>query len=498
MADWPTAPPTAPPSAPGLRAGGASYPAGPPEQWPAYAPAPPWGGGPAGPGGPPPPPERGPGRTGAVILTAGALIAVVALLIVAIGALATSDGGEEATDTTVDLSDPEITAPPSEEPVDPMPTMPSIPMPDLGPDPAERARPLDEVLPELIAFVEETREQEFVEQPDVEAVPDAEFEQRLAEEQGEGVEDLEDAAVAVTALGLLPPDFDLAGAMGELGATSIFGFYDPETAELVVKGDMATPFVQSVIVHELTHALDDQVHGLGRLEELIERPDESAFAFQSLVEGTASHVQDAFVAQMSPEDAAAFEAEQLAIGFDQMPSAIRIPPFLLVQGQVPYVSGQRFVEALVDEGGMAAVDAAYDAPPTTGEQILEPEVFLAGEGPVELRPLEAPAGVAVADEGAFGAVDLRLLDLVVDPMAALIDPDLGLLEPVPGFGGGRYVSWTEGDRSCIALEAIGDDEDGTAVIQDALETWAGYAPSADVSSRVGGNGRTVVTATSCA
>ena len=257
-----------------------------------------------------------------------------------------------------------------------------------------------------------------------------------------------------------------------------------------------TPFVQVVIAHELTHALDDQHFDLSQLDELEEQADEAAFAYLSLVEGTASFVGDAYKAQLAPDDAAAYQAEEYAIGLEQLPSAMGLPPFLLIGGQVPYASGQRFVEGLVDGGGMAAVDAAYADPPTTSEQILDPAVAAAAEAPVALTPPEAPAGVEVVEEGAFGAVDLRLLEVVSDPLTALIDPNIGQIEPVPGFGGGRYVSWTDGGQSCIALEAVGDDAAGSATIADALEAWAGAAPGAEVGSRTGGSGVDVITATS--
>ncbi len=504
------------PDGSGLHVGGADYPTGPPEQWPTggpgpYGGGPSWGappaGGPSWGGSPMPPtppgggaPERGPGgRTWPAVVVALVVIGVLALAITGVGLLATSDDGDEdtATDTTLDDGLDEPVVPPTSEPF--MPTMPSLPGfdPGTGVDPTERARPLEEVLPELIAFVEETRGHEFATEPVVEAATDEEFLQALEESSdGEGLPGLEDT-IAPVALGLLQPGYDLDRAVDDLAAVGVLGFYDPETQELLVKGDVITPFVQSVIVHELTHALDDQVYGLGGLEEMEERDDESAFGFLALVEGTASEVQGAFEEQMSEEDAAALEAEQLQLGFEQLPQGMTLPPYLLVRSQVPYISGERFVEGLVAADGMAAVDAAYEAPPTTSEQVLDPAVFAAGEGAVPLDPIEPPDGVEVEEQGAFGAADLRLLDVVGNPMA-IIDPNLGLLDPVEGFGGGRFVAWTDGDLSCIALEAVGDDAAGRAAIAELLEAWAGYLPDAEVGSRVGGTGIDVITATSCA
>ena len=45
----------------------------------------------------------------------------------------------------------------------------------------------------------------------------------------------------------------------------VVGFYDPVTKVLKVRGTDLTPYRREVIAHELTHALDDQVHGLDDL-----------------------------------------------------------------------------------------------------------------------------------------------------------------------------------------------------------------------------------------
>jgi hypothetical protein len=475
--------------------GGARYPSAPPEHWPAYAPMAP---GPVPAGSPVPPPEGGGRRSPGALVAVG--VAVVLLLVVAgIATLAGSGSdSEETTDTTVDLSDPEITAPPSEDPLEPFgPTMPSIPGfdPGSGVDPEQFAQPLEDVLPDLIEFVEQTRGQQFVTEPVVDAVPEGEFVALLEEAQAGEEEALTKATVTDIALGLIPPDADLADAATQAGSVSVLGFYDQDTDELYVKGDVITPLVQMVIVHELTHALDDQIFDLTRLDDFAERGDESAFGFLALVEGTASYVQDQFRVQLSPDEAAALAQEEIELGFDQMASLFSIPPSFLVESQVPYVSGQRFTQALVDEGGMAEVDAAYQAPPTTSEQILDPAVYLAGEGAVDLQPLESEG--AKAEEGAFGAADLRMLDLVADPTSALLDPNVGALEPVEGYGGGQFVSWTEGDLSCVELEAVGDDAAGSETILALLETWADAAPGGEVGTRPGGNGVTVITAERC-
>ena len=93
-------------------------------------------------------------------------------------------------------------------------------------------------------------------------------------------------------LGLLEGDVDLFAESNELNAKGIIGFYSYDDERLRVRGTELTPAVESVLVHELTHALQDQNFDLGdRLEELDKADDTNSSAtaegFEALVEGDA-------------------------------------------------------------------------------------------------------------------------------------------------------------------------------------------------------------------
>lgn len=494
---WPpsaSVPAAPPPPGEGLTVAGVQYPAGPPEHWPA---APPWPPAPGSAAGGPPPPS-GPDRTGRII----AAVAVVALLLV-VGVVAlvgrSDDSDQAAADVGPPTSAPEI-PPSSSDPVPPIsadPTAPDTEGPEIpGLDPSVEARPLEEVLPELIDFVERTRGHRFRTPPVVEAVAEEEFEARLAELQADEAEALEAATVAQVGLGLIEPGTSLADIVGELGAAAVLGFYLPETDELLVKGAQVTPLVQVTIVHELTHALDDQLFDLDRLDGLVERDDESGFGLQLVAEGTARYVDTTYREQLDPDEEAAVEIEELQIGLDQMLDLSDVPLSFLIASRVPYGSGQRFVRAVLERGGVGQLDGAFQRPPTTSEQALDPEVFFARD---PAREVTAPtADGPVVDEGTFGAVDLRLLELASDPTNLMGDAASGEIDPVPDFGGGRYVSWTDGGRSCVQITLVGDDDVGQAAIGVILDGWVtGIGSGASVVSSSGPSGEQLV-ATRCA
>jgi len=404
-------------------------------------------------------------------------LVVLGLLVVALVAAIVdrADGDETvAPPSTIDLSDPEITAPPSEEPIVPIPSDP-FPIPDEL-DPDALARPLAEVLPELIDFVERVRGQEFVTEPDVQAVPDDEFVDALRQASEGEDDELRRAQVASTATGVIDPGTDLVDLNERAGAVGVLGFYDPATEELYVKGDVVTPLVQTVIVHELVHALDDQVFDLGRLDVLAARDDETAFGFIALVEGTARWVEEQFRNSLDIDEQTAVIIEETEIGLAQSAALASVPVPFLVQQQVPYGSGSAFVAALADGGGTAAVDAAYRDPPTTSEQILDPDAFARSEPATEV-PGPAADGVPV-EQGAFGAADLRLLEVVADPYGGSFD---GRFEPFEGFGGGRYVSWEDDGRRCVRIVVEADSERGSVEISEIASSWAASLDGATVS-----------------
>ncbi len=91
-------------------------------------------------------------------------------------------------------------------------------------------------------------------------------------------------------LGLVPADFQLLETVMSLYGDSVAGLYDGDTGELVVTAteDLFSPLEEATIVHEMTHALTDQVlefndHYNQLFDE--QRYDEAA-AFQALWKAT--------------------------------------------------------------------------------------------------------------------------------------------------------------------------------------------------------------------
>lgn len=415
-------------------------PPGPPLPGPASPPPVP------GPGAEAPPPDQQPAAAGLLTDEAAnrrlvATVAALALVAVALGIgvfLLTRGGGDDAATPAPDALPPATTAP---EPVDAI-------------DQAE----LDAVVADLQAVVEQERGLVFREGIDIELLDDenyiersrADFEADLAEDP----EDLANSAAALGALGLWPEGVDPVEVLGEYLSVGSLGYYDPETGEMVVRGAADTPNLRITLVHELTHALDDQHFDLDR-PELDDRPDEAGFAFSALVEGNASRVEAAYTASLSDEERADAEAEQQ--GYIDGIDISGFPPILLAQQQFVYRTGADFVQALYDEGGNAAVDQALEDPPTTTEQILEPEDWPDRDAVVEVPAPEADG--EVVEESVAG-------QFLIHALASLSED-----EPTPEWDGDNTVLWQDGDQDCLRMAVAGDLE----ALETGLTPWAEQA-----------------------
>ncbi len=475
-----------PPVPPGSLPGGgppAEYPSGPPLA-PPLSPVPPgairppvaWSTAPA----PSPTPPRRPTWVVAVaIVTVLGLLGLLAATVVGDDDGAPGDGGV-ALEPVPDDGDEDD---PSRPPETSAPTTPTT-------VPAT----VEEAVADIEAFVAAERGLPFQRDVTVELADDEEFERRLLADFDEDAADIALAGRVLEAVGLLEPGTDVVASFRTLLGAGVVGFYDTETDELVVRGTSPTPYVRTVIAHELTHALDDQHFELFR-PDLDELDDESGFGFGALVEGDARRVEDAYRATFTDEEQEQAIAEELDItsGFD----IFSVPAILVQNLSLPYLLGPVLVERILDDDGQARLDAAFALPPSTSEHVLDPGTYLAGEGPVEV---EAPAADGeVVDAGVLGAVGIGSL---VAPSPFSI-PGFGaeLDAAVEGWGGDRYVAWSDPDGSgtCLRATIVGDTPDDTAELRDALVEWAADGPTTSgiEATVVGGDDGAPLTLTSC-
>lgn len=329
-----------------------------------------------------------------------------------------------------------------------------VPTTSTTPPPLTRER-IDEVVAELQQFVAKARGLQFKQPVRVTLLDDAAFRARLKEDEETDLEELEKTTKTLRALKLLEEDVDLKEAIDSLLGDAVLGFYDPEKDDLVVRGAALTPNVRSTLVHELTHALQDQWFELDR-DDLDDRDDEASSAFDGVVEGDAVRIEKEYVRTLSSEEAAAAEG-------GQAPDFSDVPQVLLQSIAFPYLYGPRFVEELVKVGGNARVDEAFRRPPETSEHIIHPATYLQGDGLAAVPEPAAEGGVF--DRGVVGEFGLLLI----------LSPVLGgnaLQRAIVGWDGDRYVAWEADGRLCVRASVLMESATEARELRDGLRAWA--------------------------
>lgn len=249
-------------------------------------------------------------------------------------------------------------------------------------------------------------------------------------------------------LGLLTSAEDLNAILMRVASTPVTAYYDGEAGEVVVTADSAEPgpVQRSAIVAALTAAVTDQYHLHSmRLARLTAngRYDE-AEALAALVQADAVTSQLRYLEGLP--DTTRVEAAAVEEGFARSPE----PAFLGAELAFPTDAGLTFVTALLDDGGLAALDAAYSTDALSTELITHPERYLAGERVTTIEPPDVTvAGYTVQDAGSLGELGLRGV------LSAAAPPGL-LSQITDGWGADAFVTLTDADDVAFVYLYRGD------------------------------------------
>jgi len=262
-----------------------------------------------------------------------------------------------------------------------------------------------------------------------------------------------DAEFIYKAFGLLEPDVDLLGVYQPLLEAQVAGYYDPATKRmntLLISTDKLSDklplFEQILYVHEFTHALQDQHFDLDLLlnDEMAAAEPDRAVAIQALIEGDATQTMTDYVTILTQENPTEVLGQLDALMGSSASAEIPAgtPDILTQELLFPYTQGQVFVQALIAQGGYAAVDAAFRNPPVSSEQVIHPDKYLAGEMPIAVDLTDSAGilgdGWALAYDHTAGEYFLRNwlrpgLSAFTLPIAA------------SGWGGDRYLMYANAE-----------------------------------------------------
>jgi hypothetical protein len=315
-----------------------------------------------------------------------------------------------------------------------------------------------------------------------------------------------DLSRAYQAMGYARPGFDLARALEEAVSTQVAAYYDPHTRAFKVI-DRGPDRQDSVVAHELAHALQDQHFDLAAFQpdseaeqRRLDLDDDHLLARRFVVEGEATFLMMArglgsgaaggmrlgplAVAglRMNLTMLAAADMLDLLANMRQGRSAdrldpetrselealARLPPLVTLPLIEPYLKGALFVSEVWARGGWSAVDALYAHPPASSEQVLHPlEKFLPARDPplrvrlaVDPPPVLAAAHARLLSSEVIGELGWRIYFKTWQYPA--------VEQAAAGWGGDRYWAWERGG-GMVTLTATRWDSD-----EDARRFFAAY------------------------
>lgn len=344
-----------------------------------------------------------------------------------------------------------------------------------GEDGIDHPEEWDERVVDLVAWVEEERELDFLHPVHVDFLTADEYADYMRYDSDALTDDdvlaLDRSAGAYRALGLTSGSFDLFEAGNELVDTGTLAVYSWVDQRIVVRGTEIDPSLEVTLVHELVHALQDQHFDLSRLGSM-DSFDQST-ALRAIVEGDASLVEFHYIETLPASVRSTLHAEGHAdsgeVGPDVHVELEHVPDAMLASFVAPYAVGMPFVGIAHALDGWEGVNRWLEEPPASTAVILAPFRIDAEVRPSRLDVPEPAADEDVSEDGDFGATSLLvMLGTRLDPAVAL-----GAAE---AWRADRYLEVEHEGRTCVILAVEGLGERTATRIEDALRAWADHGP----------------------
>ncbi|WP_058188102.1 hypothetical protein [Terracidiphilus gabretensis] len=274
-------------------------------------------------------------------------------------------------------------------------------------------------------------------------------------DEDEGAKRLQRGEIVLKKFGLLDHDFDMKPFLLALLTEQIEAYYDSKTKTVYLLDWMQPDDQESVLAHELTHALQDQRVDLEKWNDQTPNDvslnshedtdhlakDEIDTAREAVAEGQATAVM--VDNELKPHgrsllkdpEVVEFLKQQMADP-DSSPVMARAPLLLSESLMFPYREGLSFEQDIwMDRGREAAFAGALDKPPSSSWEIINPLEFEKSHVPAvpllpDIHPL-LDGTYKPYDIGQVGQLDLHIL-------TQLFGGDEAAKSLTPAWDGGIY------------------------------------------------------------
>ncbi len=205
-------------------------------------------------------------------------------------------------------------------------------------------------------------------------------------------------------IGLIAPDFGYAKGLVAADAERVAGYYNFDAGHFVMVHDVPQPREKYVIMHELVHALQDQHFNLKAVMQRVLNNDEQ-LARSALLEGDANGVLRQIEHHGACKRLSSRELLELMMRRAGSPIRSGPPRSLKMMMSFPYIYGESFVCALLEEGGRERLNQAFSNLPISTREVMEPGIYLKrlkdGSKIGSKQEGAAPASCPVTDGATF-------------------------------------------------------------------------------------------------
>ena len=330
-----------------------------------------------------------------------------------------------------------------------------------------------------VKAVEKQRGLTFLHPVTVQFVPGKDFEKKVTTDESKldaaDRKEIGQFTGLMRAVGLLSGKVDLLAAFNQAQGSATLAFYSFHDQRITVRGTTLVPGARATLVHELTHALQDQRFGIGkRYDELRASKADSASTqlsiLSGIVEGDAQRVADEYKASLPPRQRQAVEQGEKVDAARADAGVKGVPKVVLTIISSPYALGEALVATVAADHGNSAVDALLRDSPTHESVLLDPTRELLGD--TDAKAIAKPAlaaGEKKFDAGEFGAPQWYFM--LAERMSLR-----EALAAADGWGADSYVAFDRAGTTCVRANYTGETPAATATMYGALQQWARQSP----------------------
>jgi hypothetical protein len=292
-------------------------------------------------------------------------------------------------------------------------------------------------------------------------------------------EELRGEGAMLRKIGLIPQGMDYRDFMLKLLTEQVGGFYDPDDKMFYIAGWISADEQKPVMIHELTHALQDQYFDLNKIlrDSKIERDDDEGLARQAVIEGDGVAVMMNYLLLEAKRDFSslpnlAFIMRSMSSSTQsELPVYSSAPLYLQEILVFPYGYGAAFLQKVWNKTpSWEAVNKIYSDLPLSTEQIMHPEKYLdTRDNP---KPVDVQDPAKLLGENWKATYTNVLGEFSLNIMMRLYLSEERANRAADGWGGDQVVFLEDGQgKSGALISTVWDSSEEADEFFQAANDW---------------------------